>query len=136
MKEVFEKIIEELEEKRNEAEKNMELSDSLSDINAYGGMFEGLDKAIEIVKQESEKFGTDTNVGSNGWIPVSERFPETDKYILLSFSKFSIPCVGRYNEDENGGAFYIGDEDETCVSQDLFVNAWQPLPAPYQPKGE
>lgn len=79
---------------------------------------------------------TDTNVGSNGWIPVEEELPETDKYILLSFSNFSIPCVGRYEEDKNGGAFYIGDDDETCVSQDMFVNAWMNLPTPYQPKGE
>ena len=32
--------------------------------------------------------------------------------------------------------YYIGDEDKSCVSQDIFVNAWQPLPEPYQPKGE
>ena len=65
-----------------------------------------------------------------------EELPETDKYILLSFSNFSIPCVGRYEEDENGGEFYVGDDDESCVSQDMFVNAWTNLPDPYQPKGE
>jgi len=66
-----------------------------------------------------------------GWIPVEERYPENDNYILLSFKNFSCPQVGRYEEDENGGAFYLGDEQETCVSQDLFVNAWQPLPRSY-----
>ena len=66
-----------------------------------------------------------------GWIPVEERYPENDNYILLSFKNFSCPQVGRYEEDENGGAFYLGDEQETCVSQDLFVNAWQPLPKSY-----
>lgn len=69
----------------------------------------------------------------NGWIPCSERFPDTDKYILLSFSNFSIPLAGRYKEDEDGsGTFYIGDEMETCLSQDLFVNAWMYLPEPYK----
>lgn len=73
---------------------------------------------------------------NNGWIPCSERLPETDKYILLSFSNFSVPCVGRYEtDDENGGAFYIGDEAESCSEQDMFVNAWMPLPEPYK-KGE
>lgn len=106
------------------------------ELDAYKeiGTVEECRSAVE--KQKAKKIGTDTNVGSNGWIPVSERLPETDKYILLSFSNFSIPCVGRYNEDENGGAFYIGDDDETCVSQDLFVNAWQPLPDPYEAKEE
>lgn len=66
------------------------------------------------------------------WIPVDERLPETNKYILLSFSNFSVPAVGRYEEYEDGGAFYIGDETETCVSQLLFVNAWMELPEPYK----
>ncbi|MFW5670522.1 MAG: hypothetical protein ACOCM4_15075, partial [Acetivibrio ethanolgignens] len=68
---------------------------------------------------------------NNGWIPCSET-PQTTDYILLSFSNFSLPLVGRYEEDENGGAYYIGDEDETCVSQGIFVNAWQPLPPAYK----
>ena len=71
---------------------------------------------------------------NDGWIPVKERLPETDDYILLSFSNFSLPMVGRYEEDRDGGAFYLGDcdEEDTCISQDLFVNAWKPLPEPYQ----
>ena len=69
----------------------------------------------------------------NGWIPVDERLPDTNNYILLSFSNFTIPAVGRYEVEEDGsGAFYIGDELETCVSQELFVNAWQQLPEPYK----
>lgn len=69
------------------------------------------------------------------WIPVKERLPEDDQYILLSFANFSLPVVGRYEMNEDGsGAFYLGDcdEEDTCVSQDLFVNAWMPLPEPYR----
>lgn len=65
-----------------------------------------------------------------GWIPADNP-PKPDEYILLSFENFSVPMVGRYEVDENGGAFYIGDEEEPCVSQNVFVNAWQPLPEPY-----
>ena len=169
MQEVFEKIIEKME---CEYENLKEMYKRTKDMSFYF-TFQGVNKAIEIVKKEAEKYNdghfgcntngehercygcgltdcknrnriwfgavdddTDTNVGSNGWIPVEEELPETDKYILLSFSNFSIPCVGRYEEDKNGGAFYIGDDDETCVSQDMFVNAWMNLPTPYQPKGE
>ena len=67
----------------------------------------------------------------NGWIPCDERYPDTDKYILLSFSNFPVPLIGRYEEDEEGGAFYLSGESETCVSQNLFVNAWAYLPQPY-----
>lgn len=72
---------------------------------------------------------------NDGWIPVEERFPEDDGYILLSFSNFNLPAVGRYEADQEGGAFYLGDcdEEDTCISQDLFVNAWMPLPEPYRP---
>ena len=69
----------------------------------------------------------------NGWIPVDERLPDTNDYILLSFSNFTIPVVGRYETEKDGsGAFYVGDELETCVSQMLFVNAWMELPEPYK----
>lgn len=49
------------------------------------------------------------------WIPCEERYPDTSNYILLSFENFTVPLVGRYEEDENGGSFYIGDEKESCV---------------------
>ena len=71
------------------------------------------------------------------WIPVEERLPEDDNYILLSFSNFSLPLIGRYEADnDGGGAFYLGDDDDgdTCLSADLYVNAWQPLPEPYRPE--
>lgn len=136
MKEVFEKVINEIEKARaiyfltiaNTGDRSLDV--------AYEKVGQAIDKAIKIVKQLAEQFGTDINVGSNGWIPVEEEFPKTDEYILLSFSNFSIPLVGRYEEDENGGAFYVGDETEPCVKQDIFVNAWMHLPTPYQPKGE
>ena len=68
-----------------------------------------------------------------GWIPVEQRLPETDEYILVSFDNFSVPDIGRYEADEDGGgAFYPGDEDQSYDQYELFVNAWQPLPKPYR----
>lgn len=69
----------------------------------------------------------------DNWIPA-EYPPETDTYILLSFSNFSLPLIGRYEEDGDGGAFYLGDCDgnDTCIGNNLYVNAWQPIPIPYQ----
>lgn len=45
---------------------------------------------------------------------------------------------GRYEKDTEGGAFYLGDcdEDDTCISMNLFVNAWMPLPEPYRPESK
>lgn len=54
----------------------------------------------------------------------SEEPPKEGEYILLSFSNFSLPLVGRYE----GGAYYIGDDLTTALSQDIYVNGWQELP--------
>ena len=65
------------------------------------------------------------------WIPVSERYPDSDRYILLSFENFTIPSVGHYEEKDDGGIFYLGD-DELCLQNGLFVNAWMELPESYK----
>lgn len=57
------------------------------------------------------------------WIPVDERYPDHDGYILLSFLNFSVPQVGRY-EDNN---FFIGDDTEPLIKQDIYVNAWKEI---------
>lgn len=53
------------------------------------------------------------------WIPIIDKLPREGEYVLLSFSNFSVPVVGRFED----GAFYAGDEDETLSSQDMYVDA-------------
>ena len=66
------------------------------------------------------------------WIPTVECLPRDDRYVLLSFENFSLPVVGRYEEDKDGGgSFYAGDEDIPLVKQDMIVNAWRELPERY-----
>ena len=81
------------------------------------------------------KAGTILKSMGKQWIPVEERLPENSDYVLMSFGNFSLPLVGRYESDEDGGgAWYLGDcdENDTCVSNDLFVNAWMRMPEPYR----
>ena len=66
------------------------------------------------------------------WIKITERVPEDDRYIMLSFANFSLPTIGRYEKDEQGGAFYDGDSDKSLNIYGLFVNAWMELPEQYQ----
>ncbi len=71
------------------------------------------------------------------WILVDEMLPDPDRYILVSFENFSIPIVGRYTvDDEDSGTFRVGDEDETFVENDLYVNAWMYLPECYREESE
>lgn len=71
---------------------------------------------------------------NNDWISIDERLPEVNEdgcseYLLLSFCNFPLPCIGRYEQDgDGGGNFFEGDDDVTLLSYGLFVNAWMPCP--------
>lgn len=98
----------------------------------YGSFFEG--RALEKLAayEDAEERGM-----FGKWIPISERQPEDDKYIMLSFDNFTLPDIGRYEVDKDGnGAFYPGDDEKSYAEYDLFVNAWMPLPDPYRESEE
>ena len=115
---VLEKILEEIDEAIARYGENPYIDEKVTDL-CYG-----LNLAKDIVRKHM----------NDGWIPVEEKVPDSGIYIFLSFTNFTLPMIGRYEKDSDGGAFYIGDEEETCVSQDLYVNAWRPLPEPYKPE--
>lgn len=62
----------------------------------------------------------------------AETPPDDDRHILLSFANFDCPLVGHYEADENGGAYYIGDDDVSASNYSTFVNAWMELPKCYK----
>lgn len=108
----------------------VERSDS---VGMGGEKVVNLDDAIETVKGDYSSYSKEKT--KDDWISVHERFPDTNEYILLSFGNAEDIEIGKYKVDKDGnGVFYIGDEYQTCLSQDLFVNAWKPLPQPH--KGE
>lgn len=123
---VLEKILEEVDKKADYYETDEQGREHVRMVDMVD--------VEEIIRSHMDE-AKNTNVpGNDGWIPVEEGLPEDDRYILLSFENFSLPLVGRYEENEKGGAFYIGDcdEEDTCASNNLFVNAWQPLPERYK----
>ena len=71
-------------------------------------------------------------LGNPRWIPCSERLPEDESYILVSFENSTMPDIARYEENDEGGAFYPGDDEKSYSSYGIFVNAWMPLPEPYR----
>ena len=84
--------------------------------------------------EDAEEQKTVKNIlRNNQWIPVEEKLPDVDKYILVSFENFSVPMIGRYTvDDDDSGTFRVGDEDESFIEHDLYVNAWMPLPESYK----
>lgn len=162
MQEVFSKIIEKLKE----------TSIFMTTCDGYGANCVSVGTIEEIVKQEAEKFGTNTNVGSNGWIPCSVAMPpvETEVFIVAK-RKYRggevryITTTAMYEDgtvlendscwiwedidgewDEENDCYiipegwwenrhYNPDEVYNNVIDDEVI-AWQPLPHPYQAKGE
>lgn len=66
------------------------------------------------------------------WIPISEQLPEDESYIIVSFENATMPDIARYEENDEGGTFYPGDDEKSYSSYGIFVNAWMPLPEPYR----
>ena len=161
MREVFEKIIEKLDE--------------LIDCNPIDGYEKGkncaVSEAIEIVKQVSAEysnghFGCNTNgehercdgcgltncknrnkiwfgVGddypesnawSNGWIPCSERLPEEHKLYDITFKN----SAGIHSDSAIYNPYlkrWLWDADETELVENEIL-AWAEKREPYQTKGE
>ena len=66
------------------------------------------------------------------WIPINERMPEDESYILVSFENATMLDIARYEENDEGGTFYPGDDEKSYSSYGIFVNAWMPLPELYK----
>lgn len=111
-------------------DKKQELVDRLAEYENTGLTPEEIKRLNEFEGSNAQK--PLLEIAKHKWIPVKERLPGDDRYILLSFANFSLPMVGRYEVDEKGGAFYPGDDDISCQDNDLFVNAWMELPEAYR----
>ena len=99
-----------------------ELYDDSYDVTIHCETEDEMNRVINILECKS-------------WTPADQP-PKPEEYVLLSFENFSLPMVGRYEDSEDGGAYYIGDDEESCISHDIIVSAWMPLPKPYRPEKE
>lgn len=66
------------------------------------------------------------------WIPTSERVPEDDRYVLLSFETFDLPAIGCLETYEDGSRAWNDDFEKTFAQRGICVNAWMELPKPYR----
>ena len=110
------------------------MSDGTTLVQNEDGSFSTYDDTYDVVihcETEEEQKKVIERLKSTNWIPVSERLPDPDKYIAISLDNCDIPAIGRYTvDDEDGGTFRVGDQDESFLELNLFVNAWMPLPNP------
>lgn len=95
------------------------------------------DITIHCESEEDKKDAKEALKKIRRWIPVTEKLPEPETYILVSFDNFTLPDIATYRVDDDGsGAFYPGDEDYTYLSVGFYANVWMPLPEPYRSEVE
>ena len=143
MQEVFDKIIEKLEDAKSNVPVNRLLDDIIKDKPKELGQLMAYNKSIEIVKQEAEKY-------NNGWITVEEELPKDGDnryYMCIVENHEEDPPMYCQYDEEYGFGFYQDIYDEHTLgfvdcefntNEELGyekVIAWQQL-LPYQPKGE
>ena len=66
------------------------------------------------------------------WIPVTERLPEDEQEVLITYKISVKHHVWSAIWDELHGRFY-DKEYRSYISLD-YVTAWMPLPKPYEPQ--
>lgn len=111
MNKVFEQIIEKLEEQKS----------GLTEWAEDEAFKLATDDAIKIIKQEAEQY-------NDGWIPCSEQLPKYGEVVMCSCTNggITISCITHRGEKQSK-IVRFGQHN---------VIAWQPLPHPFQPKGE
>ena len=112
MQEIFEKIIEKFTNIRRVVKNDEDLEWNRAEY-----------KCKQIVEQAIAEY-------NNGWIPCSERFPEKTNHYLVTTDNHTISMYAWWKISEKRW-FYFNSTVEM-----FDVIAWQPLPEPYQPKGE
>lgn len=129
---VLEKILEEIEERKQEHKYN-----AVMGIKETVNRMEELNWVDALVHYRMND-AMDTNVPTkDSWIPVDpDNQPKDEERVLVSFENFNEVLTARYKAEEGGGTFLLDadDTDESFASHDLYVSAWQPLPERY--KGE
>ena len=86
-----------------------------------------VEDAKKIVQEVAEEY-------NNGWIPCSERLPDKNGMYLCSQNTYDIVTNKKLIDISTEYVeFYDG---KWMRAKNLVVTHWQPLPEPYQPKGE
>lgn len=124
MQEVFSNIIEKLQEHLKQKVNGNGMSCSIT--------YFGLEEAIEIVKQEAEKY-------NNGWIPCSERLPNKEEFLKAYIrNKYGAEFIVMIEGANRPTTLYLTSDGlwvDDCRNVHEVIG-WHPLPEPYQPKGE
>ena len=109
---------------KEEAEQYEECYKDCGDCEAYNKEKHHCPKFCKVIKETVKEI----EENHNGWIPCSERLPKYGEVVMCSCtnSGITISCVTHKG---------VKPSKSVRFGQHSVI-AWQPLPQPYQPKGE
>ena len=117
-------ISEAIEIVKQEAEQYEECYNDCGDCEAYNKEKHHCPKFCKVIKETVKEI----EENNNGWISCSERLPKYGEVVMCSCTNggITISCI-THNGVKPSKSVRFGQHS---------VIAWQPLPQPYQPKGE
>ena len=133
MNEAFEKIVERVDEELRKSEEryyrylddsNLPCMFDKSDIEEK--RVDTIKEMLEIVQEVAEEY-------NGGWIACSEKLPELRQDVLVTVKYTGFMGMHGY-WIQTGHMEAENDWWGNCAGGEVI--AWQPLPQPYQPKGE
>lgn len=153
---VLEKILEEIEKKKQALEYNLQFEVGQASINEIRNRVSCLKQAEEIIRShmdDCKTFEFDftgvksfdcqcgrhyVNTASDDWIPVEERLPEetTGKYYpeMIVTTSYGAVTWGFYRVMDKQWYIYSNIHNEFVKAGDKEIVAWRPLPEPYKSK--
>jgi hypothetical protein len=129
----------ELEKNSKKLEKNFGELDCISRAEALNCLKATELKKFDWIIDAREKISNLPSVTPQPrWIPISERLPEDSQFVLMTIRRIG----EHYNHEPFISVGYISwnqtawwcAHDGDCKSHDVIVDAWMPLPKPYEPQ--
>lgn len=111
------------------------MSEEMKLVQNDAGKWEAYDDTYDITihcESEEEQEKALSMLKNIQWIPITEKAPEDESYILVSFENATMVDIARYEADDEGGRFYPGDDEDPYSKYGIYVNAWMPLPELYR----
>ena len=94
------------------------------EIKAYTDILEGV-KEQPTIEPEQKK---------GRWIPCSEKLPEDEQIVLVTYKTTDRLHMCQYHEDGSRNQWY--SFNDMCRAHNNVVAAWMPLPEPYKGGGQ